>query len=131
MTHNEKYLKRAEKELLVVSAFSDWNPSHFLDVAEMTMSVSIGYDWLYKDISPASRSFIKEAILQKGLKPSMDPQYNGWLKASHNWNQVCNGGMAYGAMAIYEDEPERAATIRNPDTDYVQLPSKDRGPKGG
>ena len=39
MTSETKYLERAEIELLAVSAFYDWNPSHFLDVAEMTMAV--------------------------------------------------------------------------------------------
>jgi hypothetical protein len=130
MTHNEKYLKRAEKELLAVSAFSDWNPTHFLDVAEMTMAVSIGYDWLYADLLPASRAIIKEAILKKGLEPSMDPRYNGWLKARHNWNQVCNAGIAYGAMAIYEDEPELARTIINRAIETIVLPMKEYGPDG-
>ena len=51
MTSEKKYLNRAVKEMLAVSAFSDWNPSHFLDVAEMTMAVSIGYDWLYDGLS--------------------------------------------------------------------------------
>src|SRR5688572_5614915 len=37
MTGEEKYLLRAEKEMLAISQFSDWNPTHFLDVAEMTM----------------------------------------------------------------------------------------------
>ncbi|MCX6260077.1 MAG: heparinase, partial [Bacteroidia bacterium] len=32
MTADSKYLDRAEKEMLAVSSFSDWNPSHFLDV---------------------------------------------------------------------------------------------------
>ena len=41
VTRYPKYLERAEKELLKVSNFTDWNPSHFLDVAEMTMAVSI------------------------------------------------------------------------------------------
>ena len=29
MTGEKKYLDRAEKEMLAISAFSDWNPSHF------------------------------------------------------------------------------------------------------
>ena len=99
-TADKKYLVRAEKEMLAIAGFSDWNPSHFLDVAEMTMAVAIGYDWLYNDLSDASKSIIKEAILKKGLEPSMESKYNGWLKAEHNWNQVCNAGMTYGAMAI-------------------------------
>ena len=104
MTSETRYLERAEKELLAVSSFSDWNPSHFLDVAEMTMAVSIGYDWLYKGLPEGSRKIVKEAIIEKGLKPSLDPKYNSWLIASHNWNQVCNAGMTYGALAVFEDE---------------------------
>ena len=55
MTGEQKYFDRCEKEMLAIARFSDWNPSHFLDVAEMTMAVSIGYDWLYPDLSPESK----------------------------------------------------------------------------
>ena len=43
-TRQPSYLQRAEKEMLAIAAFSDWNPPHFLDVAEMTMAMAIGYD---------------------------------------------------------------------------------------
>jgi len=130
LTKQPKYLQRAEKELLAISAFSDWNPSHFLDVAEMTMAVSIGYDWLHQDLSPTSRSAIKEAILKKGLEPSLDAKYNSWLKATHNWNQVCNAGMTYGALAIYEDQPELARNIINRAIETIVLPMQDYSPSG-
>jgi hypothetical protein len=42
MTGQDKYFVRCENETLAVCRFSDWNPSHFLDVAEMTMGVSTG-----------------------------------------------------------------------------------------
>jgi hypothetical protein len=130
MTGGQKYADRAQKELLAVAAFSDWNPSHFLDVAEMTMAVSIGYDWLYDRLSPQSRSIIKEAILKKGIEPSLDPKNNSWLRVEHNWNQVCNAGMCYGAMAIYEDNPELARQIINRSIDAVPLAMKDYAPDG-
>ncbi|MGZ5134236.1 MAG: heparinase II/III domain-containing protein [Flavitalea sp.] len=130
MTGERKYSQRAEKEMLAISGFSDWNPSHFLDVAEMTMAVAIGYDWLFDQLSPASRSTIKEAILKKGLEPSLDLKHNGWLKAEHNWNQVCNAGMTYGAMAIYEDHPELAKQIINRAIESIVLPMKDYAPDG-
>lgn len=130
MTTQEKYLKRAEKELLAISAFSDWNPDHFLDVAEMTMAVSIGYDWLYNNLSRKSRTIIKEAILKKGIEPSLDTQYNSWLTAEHNWNQVCNAGMTYGALAIYEDHPKLAKQIINRAINTIVLAMKDYGPNG-
>jgi hypothetical protein len=129
-TGEQKYFERAEQELLKISGFSDWNPSHFLDVAEMTMAVAIGYDWLYDKLSPASRATIKDAILKKGLEPSLDTKYNSWLRAEHNWNQVCNAGMTYGAMAIYEDNPELARQIINRGIETIVLAMKDYGPDG-
>lgn len=131
ITGNNKYAERGEKELLTIAGFSDWNPSHFLDVAEMTMAMAIGYDWLYDYLSPASRSAVKEAILKKGLEPSLDSKYNSWLRAEHNWNQVCNAGMTYGAIAIYEDQPELAKQVINRAIESIQLPMKDYAPDGG
>ena len=111
MTGNEKFLKKAVEELVAVSWFSDWNPSHFLDVAEMTMGVAIGYDWLYEDLSDINREVIKSAILMKGINPSKNSSYTWWLSSSNNWNQVCNAGMVYGALAIQEDYPDLADEI--------------------
>ncbi|MEI6275082.1 MAG: heparinase II/III family protein [Prolixibacteraceae bacterium] len=111
MTGDEKYFVRAEREMLAISAFTDWNPSHFLDVAEMTMAMSIGYDWLYPKLSEASRKTISEAITYKGIYPSLDPKFNSWLEATNNWNQVCNAGITYGALAVYEDHPQLAKSL--------------------
>ena len=130
MTDEAKYLHRAEKELLTVSNFSDWNPSHFLDVAEMTMAMAIGYDWLYEHLSEDSRKTIREAIVEKGLKPSYNEKYNWFLTATHNWNQVCNAGMAFGAMAVYEDYPELAQKTIERAVESMKLPMKDYQPDG-
>jgi hypothetical protein len=130
LTRDKKYFERAEKELLKVSQFTDWNPSHFLDVAEMTMSVAIGYDWLYDDLSPSSRTIIKEAILKKGIEPSLNKKYNSWLKSSNNWNQVCNAGMSYGALAIYEDHPELAKQIIDRAIESIHISMDEYKPDG-
>lgn len=50
MTGDKKYAHRAEQEMLAVSRFTDWNPTHFLDVGEMVMALAIGYDWLYDSL---------------------------------------------------------------------------------
>lgn len=129
-TGEQKYFARAEAEMLGVAAFADWNPSHFLDVAEMTLGMAIGYDWLYGRLSAASRKTISDAILEKGVKTSLETKNNGWLRASHNWNQVCNAGMMYGALAIYEQQPELALQIINRGITSIQLPMKDYLPDG-
>ena len=129
-TNDQKYLIRAENEMLVIAGFSDWNPSHFLDVAEMTMAMSIGYDWLFDQLSQTSKDSIQNAIIKKGIEPSLDSKNNSWLKAEHNWNQVCNASMSYGAMAIYERDPKLAKMIINRAIESMAIPMKDYGPDG-
>ncbi|ODS81007.1 MAG: heparinase [Cytophagaceae bacterium SCN 52-12] len=111
MTGKQAYLKRAEEEILTVCHFSDWNPSHFLDVGEMTMSVAIGYDWLYDKLSEETRQLAREAIVEKGIKPSYNKDYNWFVKGTNNWNQVCHAGMVFGALAIAEFHPELSADV--------------------
>ena len=111
MTGNEAYADRAIDEMLAVSAFTDWNPSHFLDVGEMVMAVAIGYDWLYDHMTPSQRQTAKEAIVEKGFVPADDERYAGFYNLANNWNQVCCSGLLYGALATYEEHPEHAREL--------------------
>jgi hypothetical protein len=130
LTGNEKYAQRAEKEMLAIAAFSDWNPTHYLDVGEMTMALAIGYDWIYPTLSPESRKTISEAIIEKGLKTSQDERYNSWLERSNNWNQVCNAGITYGALAVYEAVPDLSKQLIKRAINSIKLPMEDYAPDG-
>ncbi len=130
LTGDDRYVRRAEREMLAIAAFSDWNPTHFLDVAEMTMGMAIGYDWMHDKLPDSSRVAIRSAIIAKGLEPSLDAKFNWWLTATHNWNQVCNAGMAYGAMAVYEDQPALARSVINRAIESAVLPMADYAPDG-
>ncbi len=130
MTGEQKYFDRCEKEMLVISKFSDWNPSHFLDVAEMTMAVAIGYDWLFPKLSPESKKIISEAIISKGLNPSLDSKYNSWQRVTNNWNQVCNAGMTYGAVAVAEENPELAKNMIERALNTIHLSMDEYKPDG-
>ena len=55
-TEDKRYAQRAEAEMLAVSEYEDWNPAHFLDVAEMTLAMAIGYDWLFDYLPTHSKS---------------------------------------------------------------------------
>lgn len=94
--------------MLEVSRFKDWNPSHFLDTGEMAMAVAIGYDWLFDELSGQEKQILRKALVEKAITPSFNPSYNWFLNSSINWNQVCNAGLLYAALAIYEDETELA-----------------------
>lgn len=105
-----RYLNQVWQELEAVAEFPDWNPSHFLDTAEMTYAFAVGYDWLYDYWNEEQRAIISKAILEKGLKFAISAYQSGerWTKAEHNWNQVCNGGIGTGALAVIDEYPEIA-----------------------
>ena len=129
-THNKAYAIRAEEEMTYMARYDDWNPEHFLDVAEMTMAMSIGYDWLYNTLTPQTRKVVRSAILNKGLKPSLDKRYNSFLKKTNNWNQVCHTAMAYGAIALMEDNNKICRQIITRSIEEIQKPMSSYGPDG-
>ena len=125
---DESYARRAEKEMLAAADFVSWNPSHFLDVGEMTTALAIGYDWLYDWLSPESRKIIEDAIIEKGLRTAGKKKW--WSKTHNNWNQVCNGGLAMGALAVYERIPEEAQAIIAEALKNNPIAQKEYGPDG-
>ena len=106
MHGGEAYARRAVEEMLAVSAFPDWNPSHFLDDAEMTMALAIGYDWLYPCMTGDERSVISSAIVEKGLKAALNDADAWFYRIGNNWNSVCNAAMVFGALAVWETDPD-------------------------
>ena len=112
LTRNPRYGERAMAEMRAVAGMPDWNPSHFLDTAEMTLALAVGYDWLHGSLKPAEREEIRAAIEQKGLGPYLQSgARHGWERGGNNWNQVCHAGMVAGALALLEDNPDRAAEV--------------------
>ncbi|MBP7050494.1 MAG: heparinase II/III family protein [Phycisphaerae bacterium] len=131
-TGDERYAAKARENLLQVCAFPDWNPSHFLDTAEMSHAVAIGYDWLYQYLDSQARDRIRAALIEKGLKPGLEVYAKGgwWVQSEFNWNQVCNSGMLIGALAIAETDPNYAERIVPAAIKSLPLALKSYGPDG-
>jgi len=130
-TGEEKYAEKAAQNLLTVCAFKDWNPSHFLDTAEMSHAVGLGYDWLYSYLDDERRETIRAGLVKNGFKPALIAyEKSWWPKSEHNWNQVCNAGMIIGALAIAESEPQYAERIINSAIKSLPLALKSYGPDG-
>ncbi len=109
MEKNPAILNRITEELTAVCNFTDWNPSHFLDVAEMSMAVAIAIDWTGKDLPGKTVALVQKSLIEKGIKPSYSLKGMSWIKGTNNWNQVCNGGMIAASIAIADIDPELAA----------------------
>jgi hypothetical protein len=131
-TGNEKYLSSAISNMRTVCAFDDWNPSHFLDVAEMTHAVAIGYDWLYNKMDQATRNEIRTVLIKLGLNEGKKAYAANawWMKSEFNWNQVCNSGLIIGALAIAETDPDIALYIVPKAIEYLPYALKSYGPDG-
>ena len=110
LTGEKAFAERAALEMCAAADFPDWNPAHFLDVAEMTLALAVGYDWLYETLDEARRVKIRDAILEKGLRPSFRGR-QWWVTGKNNWNQVCHAGMVAGALAIADSEPALARKV--------------------
>ena len=130
MTGRSDYARRAETEMLAAAAFPDWNPSHFLDVAEMTLGMAIGYDWLYDVLPPSSRRTIAAAIVEKGLMPARIERDTWFYGAANNWNQVCNAGLTYGALAVFERDPILATALIDKAVETLPIAMKEYAPDG-
>lgn len=128
----KRFADRAWQELEAAAEFPDWNPKHFLDTAEMTHALAIGYDWLYDCWTAEQRQVLREAIVGKGFKPALAvyKKGGGWSRQENNWNQVCNGGIGMGALALADVEPELAGQLLHAGLNSLPLAMEHYGPDG-
>lgn len=104
-------LERCIAELDAACRLPDWNPSHFLDTAEMATAVALGLDWLWEDLDESQRQRYRRGLREKAIEPweaglAADAW---WLKIRNNWTQVCAAGIATAAAATAESSEELAA----------------------
>ena len=131
---DKRYVERAWAELAAAADFKDWNPRHFLDTAEMTHALALGYDWFFHEWTDSQRKILRTAIVEKGLKPALrvyTPRHSGWATNENNWNQVCNGGIGMGALALADVEGALAATILHHAIRSLPLAMGHYAPDGG
>ncbi|MBR4309024.1 MAG: heparinase II/III family protein, partial [Oscillospiraceae bacterium] len=107
----QRFARRAVEEMLQVCSFPDWNPEHYLDVAQMAYGVGIGYDWLYHYMTEAQRKTISTAIYNLTVSQEQDQTDSDYLRYTGNWNPWCNAGLAIAACAIYENYPSQCSFI--------------------
>ena len=114
---DEKYAQRCYEEMEAACNFKDWNPSHFLDTAEMSTGFAIGYDWLYHWMNESQRAFIRQNMIEKGFNQVMDDYADRqrtrtykWYQdyPGDNWKLVCTGSMNMAALAFGDETDARS-----------------------
>jgi hypothetical protein len=125
-TGDRKYADAGIGNLLTVCAFEDWNPRHFLDTAEMSNAVGIGYDWFYAAMDDQARAIVRQGLIKLGMQAPI----NGRHKTQNNWNMVCNGGLVVGSLAIADTDPDYARLIIPRAVECLPIASKYYAPDG-
>ena len=105
LSGDTKYAERAYEELLAAARFPNWNPSHFLDVGEMSWAFALGYDWLYDYLDDEQKKIVREALYTHGLlaAETIMKTRTGFSQDFSNWNGVCSGGIGVAALAIGDE----------------------------
>ncbi|MBR1632378.1 MAG: heparinase II/III family protein [Bacteroidales bacterium] len=122
----EKYAERAWKEMESLGSFDDWNPSHYLDVAEASLAMAIGYDWCYSYLTPSRQKAIYDALYEHSL---IYPVSN-YGRSTNNWNPVCIGSSLCAAIAVFERDTDNCSTLIRDGIEYLQRGLDCYGPDG-
>jgi hypothetical protein len=113
LTGDSRYAVAARDVMLPLAALA-WPTRHFLDTAIGCHGLALGYDWLHDALTAAERDVIANKIRDAALLVSTtNEESRTFLWADHNWNQVCNGGLVLGALAIADREPALAHRVIN------------------
>src|SRR5690606_41473338 len=108
-------------------------------VPERPHASPIAYAWLSALVGERGTTMIREPFVPRGLKPALGAAYrggkdgsmSGWATRHNNWNQVCNGGMILGALAIAEQEPALAEEILGYAIKSLPAAMREFAPDGG
>ncbi len=124
LTGEEKYADKLVANVMNACAYKDWNPNHYLDVAEMSTTVALAYDWMYDYLSEEQKQTILKAWEEKALKPSLERLGGFPFDKENNWNTVCNTGIAMGCIAFAEHFPKEATRfLQGSTTDPKRMPN--------
>lgn len=130
---DEEMAAKGVEMLMAACAYERWlgplfdDPAHFdppwnsaLETAMMTTAVATGYDLLYPHLSDAQRATVREALVEKGIKPLVadwvDPVTASRLPRHQlptgNWVMVCAGSAGVGALTLLGEHPDAAEWAR-------------------
>ncbi len=133
LTADERYARALRDHLQVLAGYERWVGEQFLDpgkfdppwhasleTAMTSYGFAIGYDWIYDFLTPSERQHLRQALLDKGIKPLVHAWVNPETCAriprhqvpGGNWAMVCACGAGVAALSILEECAEAAHWIR-------------------
>ncbi len=121
LTKDEKYVHFAYEWTSALCEWEHWGPGHFLNAANSSRPIAVGYDWLYNayvefgyDVDALADIIYANGVYEgwrvvnnlscEHVSPEA-PSSNDWKRHIGNWNPVCCLGMVTASLAVM-DRPE-------------------------
>ena len=112
---------RGRDRLLQVCSWPSWTitrsvqDGHLVnyDTGKIAIAVGEAYDWLYPLMSDEERSTVRQAILEKAVKPAYLDYRSGAYLADAGTNRAAQGwgGIGVAALAIMGDDPGNPGVV--------------------
>lgn len=131
LTNNSAYSDWVVETILTIINLSDWDPSNFLNTADMTMTVSLGYDWVYDQLTETQREAIETAISEKSFVPALNSSINSWSEHTNNWAQVTHSCLIISTLAIGDVKTTLANQIIDFSLPKLNVSLQQYAPDGG
>jgi hypothetical protein len=133
LTGDRKMIQKGVEMLMTICGYERWlgplfdDPKYFdpvwnsaLETAMTTEAVAVSYDLLYDHLSEPQRRSVREALVEKGIRPLIhdwvDPIGSSQIPrhqlANGNWVMVCTGSAGMGALALFGEHPEAELWVR-------------------
>lgn len=108
-TKDKAYLKHVEMDIhTICDKMAYWNSKYDLERAEVSMGMAIAYDWLYKQLKPATKQRMLDFFQTEIFGKLENAKF---YTMTNNWNLVINSGITMAALSTYEQWPEQAKAI--------------------
>ena len=106
VTGDRKYLEAIKLEILsAVNWANDWQARYIIDLAEISYAVSLGYDFVYDELTKDERCQIENKLLTSVLLYCIG-RYSNNLYDGGNFNQVGNSGIGVTALTLINSSDE-------------------------
>lgn len=147
LTDDPRMIRKGIDMLMTICGYERWlgplfdDPDYFdpvwnsaLETAMTTEAVAISYDLLHDHLTEEQRRFVRDALVEKGIRPLIhdwvDPvgasQIPRHQLPNSNWVMVCTGSAGLGALAILGEHPDAERWVRQV-RDRTRAWFKDRG----
>ncbi|UCE07368.1 MAG: DUF4962 domain-containing protein, partial [bacterium] len=114
LTGDLAYLEGAKRWMKTICSYPRWQANNSLAGGECLFGVSVGYDWLYFDLTREERNFIQEKLVYqaRAMKDGPPVHFDRWLA---NHNHVEHNGLAAAGFVLFDQVPEAINWIRQAD----------------